>query len=1113
MKNILPLALCLFVRFLFAQNPTLDTVAQRLGEVPETRALVIGISDYKDSLIGDLHFAHKDAEIFADYLRSEAGGALPDQDIWLMTNQEATLGAIDNALTWLLKETRKGDKVIIYFSGHGDVERLTLWQRGYLLAYNTPSRNYRNNAVRVEELDEIIKTLSVGMDAKVVVILDACRAGKLAGTGPDLTAQQLEKQVRNEVRILSCRPEQKSLESELWGAGRGLFSYYFINGIKGMADQPPTNDKVVTLEELKFFLEENMGKALQAIEKPLRQNPVFVGDELYTIATVNDKMLKMVTSEIASVDKKPTTGPNRKGLMERGADTNHEAELTGQLQDIELSALVLQPDFEALLKTNDPSALLSFFSKNLGLEGITDDQLRQQAQLALAARLHDQAQDVINLYLQGDARTLDQRNYIDQAEKYVQYPRMLQAALILLPKGHLLRRNVEVKLHYFEGVCARLAARMSNDKKWQLKEAFVQQEKALALDDKAAYVHNELGLLYLAENKLDKAEKYFMTAAELAPNWALPHNNLSAVLLEKNDLPKAESEAKKAIALQPGFFGSYLNLGKVYEKAKDHLQAETMYRKARELNDPHYLPFERRAYLQLQTGRYMEANWQFYEMEMRKKGKVPPLKINVYAEAPMFNIDKPFEYPSLSGPGILTEQPKTAEAAFLSGKYYFEKGQMAQALPYFKQAMKMDAKHREVYYYLGKISQADHDYEAAEIYMKRLVELRTEVEYIPFFLADIYHDWLRPLEEEAIYRNFIYRSSDKRILTSAHLRLADLLHGQKRYSEEELNLWEFQELDRDWGNTELAIFYDTVVKAFPQNPDWMYRLADFDYRQSKHKLGIAAFEKLLKLDTAQAARAYIHSLAGDYYLKEGTKTKLAETDTSWAGDLPKAIAHLRQAAQLAPQLPSAKYDLAMAYEKTYEYGDALSVLEALRDSNDLDFNSRLLLVDLYARAGRFGAAKNLLDKALDIQPEAVVGLPGLAGKLAMLQGKTSNAIEFYSQEFDLAMLSSETSTLVYNKSENENYILVSNDSSHVPISGRVKWRSGDDENYDLATSTAYTLARLYALVGKKEECVKWLKIALNRGFDAALVLKYDPALDGLRGDSQFNELLTKYKMN
>ncbi|MBK9017605.1 MAG: caspase family protein, partial [Saprospiraceae bacterium] len=92
-------------------------------------AVVIGISDYQDEQIPDLRFADRDAEAFAQWLRSPAGGSLPDAQVKVLTNKNATTGKMIAALDGLIVASKPGDEAIIYFSGHGDVERVTKFQR------------------------------------------------------------------------------------------------------------------------------------------------------------------------------------------------------------------------------------------------------------------------------------------------------------------------------------------------------------------------------------------------------------------------------------------------------------------------------------------------------------------------------------------------------------------------------------------------------------------------------------------------------------------------------------------------------------------------------------------------------------------------------------------------------------------------------------------------------------------------------------------------------------------------------------------------------------------------------------------------------------------------
>ncbi|MBK7305034.1 MAG: caspase family protein [Saprospiraceae bacterium] len=105
-------------------------------------AVVVGISDCQDKDIPDLRYADKDAEAFANFLRSPAGWALDGDHLKVLTNKDATMGQFAAALDWLWEVSKEGDLAIIYFSGHGDVEKKSITQPGYLLCWDAPSRVY-----------------------------------------------------------------------------------------------------------------------------------------------------------------------------------------------------------------------------------------------------------------------------------------------------------------------------------------------------------------------------------------------------------------------------------------------------------------------------------------------------------------------------------------------------------------------------------------------------------------------------------------------------------------------------------------------------------------------------------------------------------------------------------------------------------------------------------------------------------------------------------------------------------------------------------------------------------------------------------------------------------
>ncbi|HNU88489.1 MAG TPA: caspase family protein, partial [Ferruginibacter sp.] len=143
-------------------------------------ALLVGISKYSDPDIPPLQFADRDAVVFADFLQSKAGGSVPKDNIRLLTNANASTAAVTMAIKWLVRTCKKGDLVFFYFSGHGDLESITMFNQAYLICYNTPVESYESMSLSVNYLNDIAFTLSAKTGVNVVLITDACHSGKMA---------------------------------------------------------------------------------------------------------------------------------------------------------------------------------------------------------------------------------------------------------------------------------------------------------------------------------------------------------------------------------------------------------------------------------------------------------------------------------------------------------------------------------------------------------------------------------------------------------------------------------------------------------------------------------------------------------------------------------------------------------------------------------------------------------------------------------------------------------------------------------------------------------------------------------------------------------------------
>lgn len=237
----------------------------------DSKALVIGVSQYQH--IKGLNFADRDAIEFTNFLQENDGWGLKEENIQLLTNENAKQGDILMGLQWLLDISKPGEDVIFYFSGHGDVEKVGEEKKGFLLAHDSPKNNYPiGGTLEISLLDSVLVQL-MQKEIKVWVIIDACRSGNLAGgiSGKTQTLEALAKQWNSQVRMLSAQPDQLSYEDSLWGGGRGVFSYYLVKGMSGYANA--NNDTKVTLNELESYLGNNITYQTNYTQQPHVEGP------------------------------------------------------------------------------------------------------------------------------------------------------------------------------------------------------------------------------------------------------------------------------------------------------------------------------------------------------------------------------------------------------------------------------------------------------------------------------------------------------------------------------------------------------------------------------------------------------------------------------------------------------------------------------------------------------------------------------------------------------------------------------------------------------------------------------------------------------------------------
>jgi Caspase domain len=237
-------------------------------------AVVVGISHYSDTAGGltSLQFADRDAQQFRDFLLSPDGGSFPKDNVRLLLNEDATSQNVRSALFTFLTKAQPQDEVVLYIAGHGapdpnDPRNL------YLLTYDTKLDDMGGTAFPMWQLQDVFTRV---LKAKrVVTFADTCHSYGFSGErahgkkSNNLVNQYLARFANDSDRavITASDISQLSYESDKWGGGHGVFTYFLLKGLRGEADF--NKDGTVTAGELFAYIHDNVDKATDGNQSPM----------------------------------------------------------------------------------------------------------------------------------------------------------------------------------------------------------------------------------------------------------------------------------------------------------------------------------------------------------------------------------------------------------------------------------------------------------------------------------------------------------------------------------------------------------------------------------------------------------------------------------------------------------------------------------------------------------------------------------------------------------------------------------------------------------------------------------------------------------------------------
>ncbi len=1138
---------------------SLPSIAQ--NSKSNTFAIVIGVSQYEDASIPALQFAERDAQAFAEYLQSKAGGFVPPSNISLLIGKRATLAAVDIAMNRIMEIAGADDVVYFYFAGHGDIENNPA-KPGYLLTYNTPPVNYRNNAVRLDDLNNFANTLSAIKKAKVVLITDACHSGKLAGNnirGNFLVGNQLRISIANEIRITSCAPDQLSNESEAWGGGRGVFSYYLVNGLIGFADKE--KDGYVRLGEIKQYIDSSIAADPVLIANNKKQTPVIPVNNVtvnFVLSVTDESQMNKNPAE-GRIMPAPVAAMMRTEMMTPQELVQQFLELLRQ-EDISkikgLELLLPLPGseipvgFVRLFKQKVKRDSIFRYEEYVGIDTAKMEFLEQTEkalQLSLESSeffkkellllLHTQTQQVINDYLSGSEAELERRRYYNAGSNgYDAYPVMLQIALKLVDKEDFLYRAMEINRYYFEGVSLLLKIPLTPNPAPLIEKALQLELKALQMEKEAACIYNTLGVIYFYKRDFVKAEQYYFKATTYSPQWAIPYSNLMGLYIEQQEYNKAKVMYDTAFQLQPSLQSLYANRGLLAELQGDLLLAEELQQKSIVLNSRHYYPFERLGFIYNKTTSYALADSFFYEADVRKRG-YHLLPFNYKYALPTF--PREFTAPRICPFNEYLIRPDDVLGQFAAGMKYYILQNWAKADSFWRNVIAHDVYNPLVFHWLGKMQWEQKDIRTAEVtlnfattYFLNETELKAyadslrqysnyssdaECFYTTFlgakydanedhyYLADIYERRNNYEAAAGHYRTLIAMEPG---FLGPYKKMMQLYEKIGRYTDAESILMEYNVQNKQVAEKELHALYQRILKKLPDDGLWFLKAGNFYYNLVKNSDRNFKFDRKKIFPDGKAP-------------EEEIDENMTPPPNAFPVDLPgtgerllfapaviKPITDGIGALLMADSLLGSNFDLSADINDkigdlyTWQGLPTFAAVHYQKSIEMLDVNTsvRNKLIDLCNQLYRFTDAGIHLD-TLAARNELTFEKLLLQTKYFIHRGK-----------FNQAQLNLTVAGALYP------YL----SETVVDYTGRMHLLS---RNYKVSLASyqellklypknscvMYSISRIYALQKNKSKSLEWLRKAVNAGFNYGWVLKFDPAIESLRNTSGYKEIM-KQKM-
>lgn len=1067
---------------------------------PQTFALIMGISSYK--YVRPLTYADKDAEMFRDYLKSPGGGKLTDDNIYTLLNENATLANFyTKGFHWLkVKKLQKGDRLFIYLAGHGDAIDEDQF---FYLAYDCNPAGDKNNylvggAIQLFNLKKKIAA-ETAKGVEVFFIMDACRSNELPGgsEGQNFLNAAISEKRAGEIIMLATGAGQESLEDASIGNGHGLFTYYLLDGLSGMADSTGVVDNKITLEEIQKYVDKNVPFVAQQRFKR-KQDPFFCCNEN------SDKIVSIVDTAYLNrwlmTKKLQGRGPGNSAIYNPR------------------SRSVFGPADTVLIETYN---LFNNAIKQSKLTGVASaqfyyDQMARKfpgtsytidAQSTLAVEYINFAQSKINLYLDcKDASSIQKlRAQIDEEDKtdeinssfdrmekvaqqeFFDVGNMLEKAIdYIRPDDPDFAKSLEGRMYFFKarGYFGR------SRKLVDIKNAFQFAYTAYASDRNAAYILNTLSGLHMDNNRIDSSIYYAKRAIVAAPKWRYPYVTLAFAYKTMNKPDSAIKYYRKSLDVDADNADAYVDLGHYYYSLSKGDSAIAYYEKALRIE-----PDNPYASNNIGWVNYARKNYDRAIIYFKKSIKANPKFINAYnGLSKTFFETKQYDSARIYYANAFANYQDKSIVNVYIGNFYKDLKEYDSAKVYYRMAALMDPNYEEAYNNLGRASFALKQLDSANIYYRKALVANPYSAFAFINMGLVYKEW-KMLDSTYYFFQQAVRTEPG---NPSILNNLGVIYGQEKNFDSAKSYFKralFIRPDyKPASNNLMKIFRE--LNQLDSITNFLKGSSLFDPNSTLYMndMGMAFYDQ----KRYDSARTYIRMAIQKEPLNPLFYNNLGLIFQGMK-QYDSAKINMQRAYRIDPENPMFWANLAGVFRQLKMYDSASwyfkrQTYRRIEETAQAFFN-----------VGKFFDDMKVYDSAIEYFRRAIAADPGYtiawteAGSVFMKMEMNDSAFRFLSQAVKLDPNVASTSLnlgLVY-------HAMQKYDSAIVYLQKAIKLDSTKPKMY-------YQLACSYALNNNHARAIQFLGEAYARGYKNKEYLLLDPDLSELKNEKDFQVLLDKY---